>query len=559
MALSSAGSVGSRRTPQRQRSYLFDDSEDDSNNDAGLSQSDVISIASSDSSSVDSRTTSTLNSSASLPSTHHATHTTFSQLTALTVTGSPNAALATQASTSLFSPGRAIPHGVTETKERSSPSRTVVQAHLLPADSLATLSAPLGLGETVPTLKLSSKVSTLSRTNSRTKNNSTDSAPSAKRKSVSGLEKKKKGPTHSSQVLETETAIQSTTSSNKRPSPQPKHPKAKKGKTSTAAAAVTAHRGDTVAAPDATKDEVTQNACGKDADDAAASLTNTSTREEKENVQSVPTQAQPSTVEIPVKGASPSVPVLASSKNKKKKLNFQDQVLQHILLAFKPFSLKSLALELKTTDTALNYVMLSLIDKNLVVTKDFTSAKGRTKTLYWANYGAKAKEVAVSMASQDDMATTKRELTNLQAQYAGLQRNMDGMASELSNEELTANLTAAETELTTLRAKVEAVHTRIRNVRAGPSGGKTSNPLQQQSGPPKSAAQLAKERCPRRLKIRINAMRGEWKARKEKCTDFIDQLADGMEKKPKEVIKLLDLETDEMVGATMPSKKTIED
>jgi 26S proteasome regulatory subunit (ATPase 3-interacting protein) len=53
-------------------------------------------------------------------------------------------------------------------------------------------------------------------------------------------------------------------------------------------------------------------------------------------------------------------------------------------------------------------------------------------------------------------------------------------------------------------------------------------------------------------------MRAEWKSRKEKCMDFIDQLADGMEKKPKEIIKLLELETDEMVGVTIPPKHVIE-
>jgi hypothetical protein len=53
-------------------------------------------------------------------------------------------------------------------------------------------------------------------------------------------------------------------------------------------------------------------------------------------------------------------------------------------------------------------------------------------------------------------------------------------------------------------------------------------------------------------------MRDEWKKRKDKCMDFIDQLADGMEKKPKDVVKLLDLETDEMEGVAMPAKHEID-
>jgi hypothetical protein len=49
-------------------------------------------------------------------------------------------------------------------------------------------------------------------------------------------------------------------------------------------------------------------------------------------------------------------------------------------------------------------------------------------------------------------------------------------------------------------------------------------------------------------------MRDEWKDRKTKCRDFVDQLADGLEKPIKAVVKLLELETDEMEGVTVPPK-----
>jgi hypothetical protein len=49
-------------------------------------------------------------------------------------------------------------------------------------------------------------------------------------------------------------------------------------------------------------------------------------------------------------------------------------------------------------------------------------------------------------------------------------------------------------------------------------------------------------------------MREEWKKRKEKMVEFVDQMADAMEKKPKDMIKLLDIETDESVGAVLPEK-----
>ena len=39
--------------------------------------------------------------------------------------------------------------------------------------------------------------------------------------------------------------------------------------------------------------------------------------------------------------------------------------------------------------------------------------------------------------------------------------------------------------------------------------------------------------------------------------DFVEQLADGLEKKPKDVLKMLELETDEMARVIMPPKREI--
>jgi hypothetical protein len=52
-------------------------------------------------------------------------------------------------------------------------------------------------------------------------------------------------------------------------------------------------------------------------------------------------------------------------------------------------------------------------------------------------------------------------------------------------------------------------------------------------------------------------MRDVWKQRKEKCMDFCEHLADGLDKKVKDVVKLLDVETDEMAKVTMPPKHVV--
>eukprot|EP00978_Attheya_sp_CCMP212_P010313 scaffold24884_cov54-Attheya_sp.AAC.6 len=137
---------------------------------------------------------------------------------------------------------------------------------------------------------------------------------------------------------------------------------------------------------------------------------------------------------------------------KKIKLTYQDQVLKHMLIACKPFSMKTLAMETRSTTEALHHLMLSLVDKGLLVKKEFVSGKGAQK----------------------------------------------------------------------------------------------------------SEQQMVREQCPRRMKMRINAMRSEWKKRKDKTTDFVEMLADGMEKKVKDVIKLLDVETDESEGVKMPPKHMVD-
>ena len=63
---------------------------------------------------------------------------------------------------------------------------------------------------------------------------------------------------------------------------------------------------------------------------------------------------------------------------------------------------------------------------------------------------------------------------------------------------------------------------------------------------------------PRSLKLRINNMRTEWSKRKLKCMDLVEGVADAMEKRTKDAIKLMDVETDEEVGAVMPAKHVVD-
>ena len=245
---------------------------------------------------------------------------------------------------------------------------------------------------------------------------------------------------------------------------------------------------------------------------------------------------------------------------KPKKLTFQEQVMVHMLNAMKPFTLKLLSEEMKTSESSVNFVLLSLVDKGLVVQKDFASSKGRVKTLYWANHNAKAKEVKVctaehALASREERDTAHRQMLDVRNEIATIRNRYQQVIQTPSNDDLTHLLTKQEAELQQLYRTRTDVQERIRtaaNTVVPRQGG-----FQSRTNASKTPAALAKERCPIRLKQRINHLRDEWKKRKTKCMDFVEQLADGLEKKPKDVIHLCDIDTDEMNHVVMPVKYPI--
>jgi len=253
---------------------------------------------------------------------------------------------------------------------------------------------------------------------------------------------------------------------------------------------------------------------------------------------------------------------VADPPPKKKKLSFRDQVFNHMLCAFKPFTLKSLATELKSTDTILNHLMLSLTDKGLVIQKDFSSAKGRSKTLYWANHNSTSKEVHINEpATETERYEAQREQQELRTQDAALKQELAQALATPSNQQLAEQVLREEASLREVHQRLDAMKARIDDEtnNSKPAAAVSVHRVGSRGAPPpKSAAQLARERDPRHLKMRINHMRDEWKKRKEKCLDFVDVLADGMEKKPKAVCQLLDIETDEMVKAVLPPKYALE-
>jgi predicted transcriptional regulator len=242
----------------------------------------------------------------------------------------------------------------------------------------------------------------------------------------------------------------------------------------------------------------------------------------------------------------------ATNTKSQKKLTFQEQVMVHMLNALKPFTLKLLSDELKTSETSVNFVLLSLVDKGLVIQKDFASSKGRVKTLYWANHNAKAKEAQVcsldeSLASKEEREQAHRRMIELRNEITTIRNHHQQVVQTPSNDDLTKLLIQEENHLQELIHRQAEIRQRIM---ASKSSTVVSHKMKANSNVHKTST----NRCPVQLKRRINNLRDEWKSRKMKCLEFIEQLADGLEKKPKDVLCLLDIDTDEMNHVTLPAK-----
>ena len=238
----------------------------------------------------------------------------------------------------------------------------------------------------------------------------------------------------------------------------------------------------------------------------------------------------------------------AKAPIKKKKRTFHDQILYTMLTSSRPYTLKSLAKACNTTTEALNHAMLSLLDKKLVISKDFPSKKGEKK-LFWANpmstseiVGGKtavAKELSKLIVSDEDMVkaeTTQKELTNKLRSIGEELRpllavpTLKQLDDDISKEE--KELQQLQSEITTIRQRLEAA--------SKPNSKSLINPHSRFKKPP------SKPRDKSSLKRSINTMTCEYKKRKRQCMDFVENLADAMEKKVKDATKLLDLETDEV-------------
>ena len=263
---------------------------------------------------------------------------------------------------------------------------------------------------------------------------------------------------------------------------------------------------------------------------------------------------------------------------KVKKRSFHDQILYTMLTSNKPYNLKSLAKATKTTVEQLNHAMLSFVDKGLVIVKEFPSkANGREgKKLYWAttvtlsdnnddhdddngkkkkqkkgSNGAIQKELSKLMATPSEMKEMNELHTTLVQRYRGIQEELQPLLQIPTMKELDENIKTEEQTLKGLQEEIDAIRTRIREQSSEQK--KPLKPMVQYGGyyrmqQQQRRATPTEPADPSTLKRKINHMLSEYKGRKRKCMDFVNDLADAMEKHPRDVMneKILGLDTDEM-------------
>jgi len=248
-----------------------------------------------------------------------------------------------------------------------------------------------------------------------------------------------------------------------------------------------------------------------------------------------------------------------------KKRSFHDHVLYLMLTSCKPYTLKSLAVATNSTVETLKHAMLSFIDKGLVICKEFPSKKGsdrEPKKLYWANPmslsdvesvssgdGSKAekkgnaiiKELSKLLSTSQEVHETKVERQHLERRYREVQDELKPLLAIPTMKQLDEDVAAVELELRQVQDEKEAVKNRMANYSATVAIATTS------SHKLAAATKARQHHDPNTLKRKINHMLSEYKTRKRKCMDFVEELSEAMEKKVTEVVsdKILCLDTDE--------------
>lgn len=172
--------------------------------------------------------------------------------------------------------------------------------------------------------------------------------------------------------------------------------------------------------------------------------------------------------------------------------------------------------------------LTKLLD-NLVVKEELASKTyGKAKIYYLNQNNLPVPSEEERLAIEEQINTVTAECTASEQELKSAETTLSGISSQISDADLDAALNQLEDEAAALETKVETL----------------DQPGRAPVSPGRKNA----------LKRKFTKFRTAWVQRKRIAMDGVNQIADGMEKKPKAVLDLVGVETDEEAGIqTLPT------
>uniref|UniRef100_A0AAV1U3J4 Homologous-pairing protein 2 winged helix domain-containing protein n=1 Tax=Peronospora matthiolae TaxID=2874970 RepID=A0AAV1U3J4_9STRA len=234
-------------------------------------------------------------------------------------------------------------------------------------------------------------------------------------------------------------------------------------------------------------------------------------------------KSDPSEKIAATKGKTVAVPTKSPISSKPKALtaaNAEAAVLDYMRKTNRPYSLLNV---LENMHRVIAKPSLTTLLDNLVAKKELVSKTYGKAKIYFVNQeNLPVPSEQERVALEEQIKAVTAECTALEQQLKKAETTLAGLASQISDTDLDTMLTQLDEEAAALEKKIKT--------------------LDQQDRAPLSPGR--KET----LKRKFATYRTAWVARKRIAMDGINQIADGMEKKPKVVLDLVGLETDEEAG-----------
>ncbi|GMH64162.1 hypothetical protein TrRE_jg7973 [Triparma retinervis] len=261
-----------------------------------------------------------------------------------------------------------------------------------------------------------------------------------------------------------------------------------------------------------------------------------------------PTPEDPPPVPVPsppkakAKAPAPAptpAPAPAAAPAKKKKTNTGELIVEAIRRECGPMNNTMIAERTRANKSVVDKLVQKFVDKKVIKKKKV--GKEGTKAVYYANQNHQDNKV--EKVDVSEIQASQAEFESLAAELRTVTAEIQSLKSQKKNSELDAEVKGMEDVVGALQKRVD-----LCKKAASPTSAAKKKTLL--GGKPKK--ELPSDS--KSLKSRINNMRAEWVKRKAKCADFVEMAADGMEKKPKEVMKVVGIDSDESEGVKVPEK-----